>query len=648
MSVSNPRLVRRGAGTIVLLARVLGGCVAPTAAPLTDPPTQPTTPALLAAPAADELARTAPEVASYTLRARLDAEAHAIVGEGEIRWVNTSSRAVDELYLHLYLNAFEGPRTLFYRTPWRRARGGRQPERWGHIQIERLVARQLGDADLLPALEPHSPDDLEDGTDRRLPLPKPIAPGEQLTLEVRWTSVLPALRVRTGFSGDFHFAGQWFPKLARLEPDGQWAHFAFDPLSEFYADFGAYDVSLDVPEEMVVGATGHLLSDARAGGRRTLRYQADGVHDFAWTAWPEFRQRDERIGSVAVHLLYPPGHDYNAERTLQLLRRALPHFSSRYGAYPYPDLTVVHPPAHAADAGGMEYPTLITTGGPWHESYWSRALEFVTVHELGHQWFYGLLASNEQRWPFLDEGMNSYAESVALRELFGNASATPLGIALSGEALRRFVMLERPHDLPIALPATEYPSLREVGAVVYQRTALLFQTIANVYGEAELALGLQRYAARYRFGHPTPDDLLAVLSETLSEAALANVRGALLEGQSVDYELSELQSARLPGGLVESRVVVNRHGELRFPVTIALRTAAGEQLRESWDGSGRFRVLLRRGPSPIVSAEVDPEQRVQLDENLLNNAASAYPSVPLSLFERSAAALQWLGGLLGP
>ncbi|MEO8182891.1 MAG: M1 family peptidase, partial [Deltaproteobacteria bacterium] len=258
MSVSHPRRLRAA----VLLAASTLSC----AEPNPEPPAPPA-----AAPAGD-LPRTTPAVASYTLRAELDAEQHAIVGEGEIDWVNSSSQPVDELYLHLYLNAFEGPRTLFYRNPSRRARGGREPERWGHIQIERLVARQLAGADLLPALEPNSPGDLEDRTDRRLALPQPIAPGEHLTLELRWTSVLPGLRVRTGFNGDFHFAGQWFPKLARLEPNGEWAHFAFDPLSEFYADFGVYDVSLNVPEEMVVGATGHLVSERRAGGRRTLRY----------------------------------------------------------------------------------------------------------------------------------------------------------------------------------------------------------------------------------------------------------------------------------------------------------------------------------------------------------------------------------------
>jgi hypothetical protein len=399
----------------------------------------------------------------------------------------------------------------------------------------------------------------------------------------------------------------------------------------------------------VVGASGHLASEPRAAGRRALRYRADSVHDFAWTAWSRFRQREEQIAGTAVHLLYPPGYEHDADATLAVLRRALPHYGARYGSYPYADLTVVHPPAEAFEAGGMEYPSLITTGGLWHESYWSRAVEYVTVHELGHQWFYGLLASNEHRWPFLDEGLNSYAESVALREFFGaTASATPLGIPLSGESLRRYVMLSRSAPLPIALRATEYPSMRDLGGIVYQRTALLFQTLANVYGQAQVAEGLHRYAVRQRFAHPTPDDLLAALAETLPPAALENARRALFEGQGVNYVLSKLESAPVDGGLVESRVRVQRQGELRFPVTIALRSSAGEQRTEVWDGAQPFHDFTLRGPSAITSALIDPEVRVLLDDNLLDNAASAQPSVPLAPYERSLAALQWLGGLLGP
>lgn len=602
-----------------------------------------------------------PAIASYALHARLDAERHEIHGRGQILWLNSSAQPVSELYLHLYLNAFEGPHTLFHRSPLRQARGGKAPRRWGSIRLQRLVARELGQQDLLPALEPHSPGDPQDHTDRRVALPAAVQPGERLTLEVEWVSVLPEVQVRTGFSRDFHFAGQWFPKLARLEPDGNWAHFAFDPLAEFYADFGSYDVTLDVPEHMIVGATGQRVAETRGEGRVSARYRADDVHDFAWTAWPHFRERHEQIAGIAVRLLHPPGHDRNAERTLELLRRAIPHFNARYGLYPYPTLTVVHPPSHAGEAGGMEYPTLITTGGDWHLGFWTRAIEYVTVHELGHQWFYGLLASDERRWPFLDEGLNSYAESVALRELFGDdTGGTVLGFSLSSEALRRFGMLLRPSSLPIALAASEFPSIVDVGSTVYQRTALLFQTLANVYGEQELTRALHSYALRFRFRHPTPEDLLAVLGETLPPGALQNLRGALFQGHGVDYRVSSLEAATVPrdpavpaqgSPEIESRVVVSRSGELQLPVQVLLTLQTGEQLRQSWDGVGAFWVFTHRGPSPIVSAIVDPERRIALDGDLLDNArvlSRERANAPLSLFARGAELWQWLGAALRP
>ncbi|MEY2934167.1 MAG: hypothetical protein RL033_4916 [Pseudomonadota bacterium] len=631
-------------------------------APLLAAPLLPAPPASAALPGSE---RPTP-VASYTLHATLDAAKHEIHGRGEIVWLNSSTKPVTELYLHLYLNAFDGPRTLFHRSPVRQARGGKQPKRWGSIRLERLVARELGEQDLLPALEPHSPGDAEDGTDRRVALPAAVNPGERLTLAVEWTSVLPEVQVRTGFSEDFHLAGQWFPKLARLEPDGSWAHFPFDPLAEFYADFGSYDVTVDVPDDMIVGATGQRVAETREGGRHSLRFHAEDVHDFAWTAWPHFRERQEQIAGIDVRLLYPPGHDQNATRTIEVLRRALPHFSARYGPYPYPNLTVVHPPEYAGDAGGMEYPTLITTGGAWHLGYWTRAIEFVTVHELGHQWFYGLLASDEHRWPFLDEGLNSYAESVALTEFFGtDTGGTVLGFPLSSEALRRLSMLVRPHDVPIALAASEFPSMADVGSTVYQRTALLFQTIANVYGKAELEQGLRNYALRYRFRHPTPEDLLSTLAESLPAGALHNLRAALFEGHGVDYQVSSVETATAlrdipaPGAApttppapasreVESRVFVSRHGQLQFPVQVLLTFQTGQQIMENWDGAGTFRVFTQRGPSPVVSAVVDPERRVLLDENLLNNALSERSDAPLGLFTRGAEVWQWLGAVLRP
>jgi hypothetical protein len=607
------------------------------------------------------------KVASYALEARLDETAHTIAGSGTLTWVNSSAVPTSELYFHLYLNAFENAHTLFNRSSFTRARSGRMTRRWGKITLERLVARELGDLDLLPSLEAHSPGDPLDATDRRVPLPRPIAPGERLTIELAWTSVLPEIVERTGQSRDFYFVGQWFPKIARLERDGTWAHFPFHPHAEFYADFGDYDVTIDVPATMVVGASGRRVSEVVADGRLRLRQRVQGVHDFAWVAWPAFEQREERIGNVDVHLLYPPGHALNAERTLEALRFALPHFDERYGPYPYPDLTVVHPPEHATSAGGMEYPTLITTGGPWHQPYWSRAVELLTIHELGHQWFYGMVATNEHAWPFLDEGLNSYAETVASEAMFGAGSAGRLGgLVLSATALHRAGMKLGPHDAPIARPAGEFVDFGELGSLVYSRTALLFRTIANVYGPDRLERALRRYALRYRFDHPTPDELVATLEEELGAAAATNVRTALFAGGTVNYAVRELRSVRPrspasagaggtsgdadPAGAkqpFESRIVIHRHGELEFPVQVLLIAADGERIVERWDGVGRDGVLVHVGSSPVVSVRVDPEDAIAIDENLLDNARRVEPPPALATWERASYVWQLLIGWLG-
>jgi hypothetical protein len=656
----------RGGGAAARAGRALGVCAALTMAEVrADEPPELSPAAELRTP------QSVTKVASYALSARLGEDARTVVGEGTLSWRNTAVVPVDELYFHLYLNAFEHAQTLFNRSPFTHARSGRMTRRWGKIGLTRLVARELGNVDLLPVLEGHSPGDPLDATDRRLPLPRAIAPGETLTIDLAWESVLPDLVERTGVSRDYLFIGQWFPKIARLEPSGSWAHFPFHPQAEFYADFGDYDVTLDVPEAMIVGATGRRVSDVVSDGRRRIRQVAQGVHDFAWTAWPGFERREERIAEVDVHLLYPPGNALNAERTLAALRFALPHFGERYGSYPYADLTVVHPPAHAASAGGMEYPTLITTGGPWHQPYWSRAVELVTIHELGHQWFYGLIATNEHEWPFLDEGLNSYAETVASEAMFGPASAGSLGgLVLSAPALHRASMQLGPHDSPIARPASEFVDFSELGSLVYSRTALLFRTIANVYGADRLERALRNYAIRYRFEHPGPEELVATLAKELGAEAVANLRGALFEGHGVNYSVRDLRSVRRTeptsptrpegatggagvepsgaGSLVESRVVIHRHGELQFPVQVELITADGERIMESWNGVGRDGIIVHVGAAPVISVRVDPDDAIAIDESLLDNALRVDPPKPLDTWERALYTFQLLIGWLGP
>lgn len=614
----------------------------------------------------------APPIASYTLSAKLDVPAHTVHGKGVIRFRNASTSALNELWLHLYLNAFKNEQSLFLRSPYGSGRGGSHARDWGYIDVKRLVARELGNRDLWPLADPHSPSEPNDQTDIRVPLPASLAPGDTLDLDVEFDARLPEIVERTGYRGSFHLVAQWFPKLAKLEPDGTWVHFPFHAQSEFYADYGDYRIDLDVPANFVAGATGRCTQERVQGERRLLRYEASDVHDFAWTAWDGFRERTESIDGVSVRMLYPAGYELARDRAFESLRAALPYFSRRYGRYPYPTLTVVHPPEYADAAGGMEYPTLITTGSAWYVPLsGARALESVTIHELGHQWFYGLIASDEHAWPFLDEGLNSYAELDVMEKTYGAGSLVSLpGLTVSTESGHRALAAIKAQDDAVALAAARFENFSALGSLVYSRTATILRTLANVYGQERVARALGRYARYYRFKNPTPKHFIAAMREALGEDAASTLETALFDRGTVDYVVGEVVSARVskPAGVFDresgretvaratpdpsehwaGRVAVHRHGALRFPVDVDLYAEDGTRQRRHWDGRGTWTAFDYRGKSPLVGAIVDPEQRVVLDDNLFNNATSKAGARTPRLLERTSYWTELLLAFFGP
>ena len=247
----------------------------------------------------------ADDVADYTLRATLDPAAHTVHGEGTIHWRNTSTRPVRELWLHLYLNAFKNERSAFLRERVGRPGQRALPTTGARSTSASLTSLDAGDAapvDLWPAAELAPRPATTTRPTRASRCPREVAPGEAIAARrrlrrqaARSSSSAPAT------AGRFHMVGQWFPKLARLEPDGTWAHFPFHHLAEFYADFGTYDVTLDVPAgASSIGATGPRVERRVEDGRRIERHVQADMHDFAWTAWDAWqtRRRDASTAST--------------------------------------------------------------------------------------------------------------------------------------------------------------------------------------------------------------------------------------------------------------------------------------------------------------------------------------------------------------
>lgn len=598
---------------------------------------------------------TAERVVRYQLSAKLDPGRHEIDGQGTITLKNSSTVALTELRLHLYLNAFKNDQSIFRRARVGGFRGDRSREP-GYVDVTKLVVEG---EDLWPKRQwvehrqdsPQDPSTLatppavagapDDQTDVRIPLSKPLPVGASLTVQVEFHDRLPEVSERTGYEGSFHFAGQWFPKLARLEKDGTWASFPFHHLAEFYADYGSYDVTIDVPASFTIGASGPTVESKLDGGRRIERHVLDDVHDFAWTAWDGFVAREAKVEGIDVKFLAPKGYDAAIDRELLSLQHAIRDKNARFGDYPYPVLTVVHPPDGADEAGGMEYPTLITTGGPWWPNHGSHEVEGVTIHEFGHQWFYGLIGTHEVEWPAGDEGFNSFADELALGTLFGEGSGLALGpLTISTEIFSRRG-IDTAFDEPMFQPAYKFATGRSYGGRVYGATAMALHTLRRVYGEPKFDTAMGVWARKFRFQHPKPDDFFQVLRQQLGPECELAARIMTTTPFSYDVYVESLVS-RVdkgptgyfdgPNGRVKKEpgdtgrwlnsAWLGRRGLLDLPVDVELRYADGTRARRT----------IRFGEPPFVSAAPPPPPVVGEDAAAiaLGGVDSAAPAPALS------------------
>ena len=286
------------------------------------------------------------------------------------------------------------------------------------------------------------------------------------------------------------------------------------------------------------------------------RHVQSNIHDFAFTAWDQFEKRETKIGGrrpsrCSLRKTWRASID----RELAAISFRAPLLQRKSTAkYPYPVLTVVHPPDTARETGGMEYPTLITTGGPFYLPRALRIGEEVTVHELGHQWFYGLVGSNENKYPFLDEGLNSYAEEDELSHALGAGSVVDaFDLKLSDLSVQAVSSRFAVYDDRVNTPADEFATGFDYGRLVYARTATILETMRRTWGEDKMARALGFYARDYRFGHPTPPDLLRELGDQMGDDARAFATTALDEKGWVDFVALSAQSDsdREPAGMFD-------------------------------------------------------------------------------------------------
>lgn len=655
----------------------------PARAAVAAPPTEP--PRGLPAPSdagLPPLSAVSPRNASYSIDARLDPETHTIDGTLELRWRNISRVTVQAFPFHLYWNAFRNNLSASARGEGRRAARATGAERrrgFGYVDV--TAVRFLGryEADLMPTLRylpaldvaggGTGPPNTDDRTVMEVTAPFAIPPGGEARFRVAWRAQVPYGDVgRAGWVHDYHFIAQWFPKVGVIQ-DGVWNAHAFYPWTEFYSDFGSYDVRLTLPRGFVVGATGRLQERKDNGdGTETFRFVQDDVHDFTWTASRRFREHRARFEDrgyppVEIRLLVQPEHDHLAQRYLEATKIALRSYGTWSAPYPYPQVTVVDPAWNSA-SGGMEYPTIFTGGA----NVWApRALqspEGVTVHECGHQFWYGLVANNEFEQAWLDEGFNSYHDEKALRLSLGPVGwgrryfgvRTPRRGSRGGwPVVAPGVLIGRGEgDLSalrktgesdaMARPGWSYRTSEAYSLNSYGKPALSLQTLEALLGDETMTRVLRTYARRWRYGHPTDRDFISVVSEVTGSDWNWYFDQTWYSSDLCDYSIEvKSEPPRQQEGFVEgpdgrltlvlpregdrsqptlhdSTVEVRRLGGVRLPVEVLVQFADGTSRTETWDGQYRWTRFRYTGRPKVVRAVVDPARKLAIDVNPTNNS----------------------------
>jgi len=639
-----------------------------------------------------------PRNANYTIDVRLNHATRMLEGEQRLTWTNLQQKPTNRLWFHLYWNAWRNRHSSWMREDRIRGRSDRGEEiaegDWSFIEVESVG---LADGtDLTRTMYFAFPDDrnVDDRTVMVVLLPEPVGPGESVELDMTWRAKIPRTFARTGFRGDFYFIAHWFPKLGVYEADG-WNCHQFHAGTEFYSDYGVYDVSMTVPSEFVLGATGQQAENRDNGdGTTTHRYLQEDVHAFTWTASPDYFVVEDRfehpeLPPVDIRLLAQPEHEGQVERHLEATKAALERYGSWYGAYPYGHLTVVDP-AYGSGAGGMEYPTLFTAGSRLYNPRGGGRPEGVTVHEAGHQFWYSLVGNNEFEDAWIDEGLNTFSTGRTLFDAFGESARTvrffqPPGVEGSGffALLLDGFNYGGPHlervgrYRPDALSDNQgthsfryHP--KSGGSLSYSKTALWLGTLENWLGWETLADILSTFFERWRFRHPTAADFTAV-AEELTEQDLSEFFRQVMGSQAFDYAVDSVatfeaanegwvqqgdqlafvaapdaddsQSTEDAAGsetIYRSEVIVRRLGGAVFPTELLLVFEDGHEVRRQWPGRNRWRLFVVEYPSRLDYAVVDPDRVLLLDIWPSNNSLEVEPEPDLPAWKWAARWTVWL------
>jgi hypothetical protein len=572
---------------------------------------------------------------SYQIEVKLDDKKHILHGFENLLYKNNSPQTLAVIYMHVWPNAYKNKQTAL----------AQQLKRNEGNKIAKADANDLGFIDSL--------DFKVDGKAVKwayseahqdivvLQLNEALKPGASISITTPFKVQIPSGSLsRLGHIGQSYQITQWYPKPAVYDQNG-WNAMPYLNQGEFYSEFGSFDVKITVPSNYVVGATGELQTASEvsflnqkvdeskkklekllnsdtersknfpesASEWKTIQYKQDRVHDFAWFADKRFLVlRGEVVlphskDTVTTWAMFTPQNAKLWANSLEYLHDGTYYYSLWNGDYPYKHVTAIDGTISAG--GGMEYPMITVIGN----SSSKEELEVVIVHEVGHNWFYGILGSNERVHGWMDEGLNTlnemryvqtkYPDNTSFSDMVagGRFHLNDLDHHDSGDIMYR-TLASFGLDQPLETHSDDFSSFN-YGAIMYQKTGVIFFYLMDYLGAENFDAAMSAYYQQWKFKHPQPADLQKTL-ETQTGKDLSWLFEDLIQTtKHIDYKVKAVQISKT--GTV---VKLANKGQVDGPIEVNIY-GQDKQVETVWAEPGQTSVVAKTPYASITKVEID-------------------------------------------
>ncbi|GAB3654797.1 M1 family metallopeptidase [Echinicola sediminis] len=571
----------------------------------------------------------------------MDVDKNQYKGEQELAYTNNSPDTLYRVFYHLYYNAFQPNSMMDVRSRTIIDPDGRVKDRIQHLTPEEIGYLKVNSL----KMEGKNVDFEHVGTILEVNLANPILPNSTVNFSMEFEGQVPLQVRRSGRDskeGVRYSMSQWYPKMANYDDQGWHANPYIG--REFYGIWGDFDVKITIDKSYILGGTGYLQNPEEIGygyeeagqtvkrqrGKKlTWHFHAPQVHDFMWAADPNYtHDKIQMDNGITLHHLYIKNSKTaeNWEKLKEYSPKSMQFLSEHFGQYPYKQYSVIQ-----GGDGGMEYPmaTLITGERTL------ASLVGVTVHEMAHSWFQGLLASNEALYPWMDEGFTTYATNLTMANIF---SEEPSAFPQRGAYVGYERLAKSGKEEPMTTHSDHYHTNLAYGSAAYSKGAVFLEQMGYIIGQENLQKGMLRYYNDWKFKHPKTNDIIRIM-EKQSGLELDWYKEYWVNStKTIDYSIKAVEASR-----DNTKITLQRDGLMPMPIDLVITYQDGSKetvylplviqrglkpeeagkpkriLTQRWPWTNLTKeVIIEKKLETIKSVEIDPSLRLA-DINRENN-----------------------------